>query len=77
MLVDAACGHAAVRGLDDDGDTFRLQYLLYNACYLSSEPFLYLEPTGERIHYSCQFGDSNDPALWQVSDMGKAVIGAK
>jgi len=48
--MDAARGHASVRRLDDDGDSFRPQHLLDDVRYLSSKPFLYLQPAGKRIN---------------------------
>ena len=70
--MDAARGHALVRGLDHHGDAAGLQHLLDGVGDLGGELFLDLQPLGVGFHDAGELADADDAAVRQVGDVGAA-----
>src|SRR3546814_18641799 len=72
MLPYTARRHAAMGGLDNNGNAPRLQRVLQRRRDLAGEALLELQPPGEGIDQPRQFRDADDAAIGPVGDMGLA-----
>src|SRR5262249_24463204 len=62
-LVNAARGHAVMRRLDDDGDTFRPEHVVDRVRDLGRQPFLDLHALRESFHHAGELADADDAAV--------------
>ncbi len=74
-LLDAAAGHAAMAGLDDDGDAKRMEHGLDRVGDLRRHPFLDLQPPGVDLDQPGQLGDADHALARQVGNMRPAEDG--
>lgn len=75
MHADAARGHAAMLGLDDDGDATRPQPFVDGAGNFVRQPFLYLQTPRAGIDHPGELGDAHDSADGHVGDVRFATNG--
>jgi hypothetical protein len=69
-LVDASAGHTSMGPFDDDRDALRLEDPLQGIGDLRRDPLLNLKPLGIDLDESRQFGNSHDPVVREIADMG-------
>ena len=68
MGAYAAPGHAAVAGLDDDGDAQRLQIVPYALGDLRGQPLLNLQAPGIAFQHPRQLRDTHNAIGGQIGD---------
>src|SRR3954464_1525886 len=71
-LVRAARGHAVMRRLDDDPDTFGPQHIVDRVGDLRGHLLLDLKPLGVDVDETRELGDADDAPLRDISDPGAA-----
>ncbi len=69
LLLDAAHGHAKVLGLNDNGNSKGVQYLLEAVLDLRGQSLLKLQPAGKALHHAWDFAEPHDGSVGDVPDM--------
>src|SRR5690606_33589355 len=70
--ADAAGGHAAMAGLDHDGDALRMEVFPDAVGDFGSETFLHLQAAGETVEHAGELGNADHAVGRQIGDRSLA-----